>query len=239
MPRAIQQTIPQALASVLPPPREIVAQWLHGRNESTVESYSLNIGRWISFLEKRGKHMFGATPSDCADYVQAVREDRKSDGYPIAQKTIVLRVRVVKSFYAWAVSEGMLECNPTEAISVRNEDVRVCDRLISNRSSAQAMALSAPSFATQVLIRLLLDLDLTTEQVAAIRWCDFIGTGRRVKVRVAAKGESQLLSVSASLWNQVQALHKFKSPTDPNDLVFGLEPREIIEIIDTSGGLCA
>ena len=235
------QTIQQTLASVLPPQNAtLVDQWLAGRNSHTISTYGLNVGRWIEFLEERGKHhLFDATPIDCADYAELVNNDRRSDGQPIAQRTIVLRIRVVKSFYSWAVSAGMIERNPAQALSVRDEEVRVCDRSFPDQDFAQKAIMSAPSFATQVLIRSLLELDLTTEQAAGIRWCDFIGTGSRVKVRIAAKGESQLVSIPAPLWNQVQALHKLKSPTDPNDLVFGLDPIEVREIIEASGGLCS
>lgn len=96
--------------------RATVAGWLLERpSENTRTAYRADLARLTAYLTERGVHPLEATRPQIAAWAEAMRRTLGEDGQrTVSESTIARRLSVASSFYAYAVSAGVLGANPVK-----------------------------------------------------------------------------------------------------------------------------
>ncbi len=96
--------------------RATVAGWLLERpSPNTRTAYSADLGRLAAYLTARGVHPLDATRPQIAAWAESMRQVLDADGRrTVSESTIARRLSVASSFYAYAVSAGVLDANPVK-----------------------------------------------------------------------------------------------------------------------------
>lgn len=96
--------------------RATVAGWLLERpSENTRTAYRADLRRLADYLTAHGAHPLGATRQQVAAWAESMRRTLGEDGRrAVSETTIARRLAVASSFYAYAVSAGVLDANPVK-----------------------------------------------------------------------------------------------------------------------------
>ena len=87
---------------------------VRGASINTVSNYRRDVARYLDFLEDTP--VFEAPPQDVERYALSLSEG-SADRRPLAPRSVARNLSAVRSFYTWAVREGLAQTNPATDVT--------------------------------------------------------------------------------------------------------------------------
>jgi len=108
----------------------VFKEHLEERNlsERTVETYCYNNDRFLAFLERyypRISSLQKVTKEIVHDYQRYLQNTRNRKGEPLANKTQILRLIVVRKFFSFLVKQDLILKNPASSLVLPKEEQRL------------------------------------------------------------------------------------------------------------------
>lgn len=165
-------------------------------SQATLTLYKRTLRDFATSLEKESLNEID--PSDIRAWIKRLRErpGRSKDSQGLSPTSIKTYVAVIKSFFAWAIREGLIENqkNPMRAIrtpKVPRKVIPSLDRDTLNRLLKSWDSPRASSRRNQVMIVTLLDTGLRASELLGLQLDDF--DPARGSLTVNGKGNRQRL----------------------------------------------
>jgi len=172
------------------PMRQPVAAWLEGRAPATRAAYLRDLADVIAIVGASSAYEISS--DDLRRLVATLRESE------LAAASVRRKIGTVKSFFAWAVREGILSRNPAirtktplqrpRSAPSRTPDVRVIVRALSRARGPRG-----------ALFRLAYVTGAGPNELAGIRWSDIRAVDGRGRVRVGDRDVEISASTYAAL----------------------------------------
>ncbi len=108
----------------------------HNCSERTVETYAYHACKFVQFLEKhypRVQSPAKVTREVVQDYQQFLAGYRDRTERPLSSRTQILKLRVLRSFFAFLVSQDLILKNPAASISLPREEQRLIRNILSQK----------------------------------------------------------------------------------------------------------
>ncbi len=104
--------------------------------ERTVETYCYNTKRFFHFLEKyypRIKSLEKVTKEIALDYQKYLGSYKNRKGEPLANKTRILRLIIVRQFFSFLAKQDLILKNPAASITLPKEEQRLTRNILTEK----------------------------------------------------------------------------------------------------------
>jgi len=104
--------------------------------DRTVETYGYNLEKFFRFLEAhypRINSMEKVTKDIVQDYQQYLATYRNRAGNPLSNKTQILKLIIVRSFFSYLVRQDLLLRNPASSIRLPKEERRITRNILTEK----------------------------------------------------------------------------------------------------------
>jgi site-specific recombinase XerD len=148
----------------------------HNRSERTVETYDYHARKFVHFLEKhypRIQSLDKVTREVVRDYQQYLAGHRDRTGRPLSSRTQILKLRVLRSFFGFLVSQDLILKNPAASISLPREEQRLTRNILSEKEVLHVLdALNGndpPSIRNRAIVELFYGCGLRTTELCQLK----------------------------------------------------------------------
>ncbi len=172
--------------------------------ERTVETYCYNTKRFFHFLEKyypRIKSLGKVTKEIALDYQKYLGSYKNRKGEPLANKTRILRLIIVRKFFSFLVKQDLILKNPASSITLPKEEQRLTRNILTEKEMLgllESMKLTDPvSIRNRAIIELFYGCGIRTTELCQLKIQDMdlkeqtvtIVKGKGNKFRIVPVGQ--------------------------------------------------
>lgn len=177
---------------------ELIALWLHGRAERTIESYKLDIGQFLNFAKCPLSDITLEMLQGFSTYLQ---------GRNLKDSSRTRKINVVKSLFTFATEQQHIPMNVAAAIKPPKTSTNLAGRILSKEDVATLIA-SASSERDRLFLLLTYAIATRASETCALTWEDFtVRADKKVQVSICGKGgKVASVMVPQSVWQQLQVL---------------------------------
>ncbi len=155
-------------------------------SDSTVKNYTRLVGTFVRWWEKVADEPFdlpAVTPADVADFKRHLLDRGRRPA------TVNLCVEALRSFFSWAVAEGLCESNPAGDVRRVREQNAACRWL--SRKEMGSLARAVQKYGgprDRAILGLLLHAGLRVSELVGLKTADIVLRERSGFVKVWGKG---------------------------------------------------
>jgi len=201
-----------------------------GLSAATVEAYTRDLRRYTTYLEEHGLGLAAVTPEDVEAFVVWLRESRRHDGSPYAERSLGRTVVAVRGLHRFLRVEGGAPIDPASGIAAPSHG-RSLPKALSELDVVRL--LDAPSSSTPAGLRdraaleLLYGAGLRISELTGLDLDDVDPVDRMVLVR--GKGDRQRIVPFGA--PAAEAIERWLTVGRP-----GLAPRVPALVVNLRGG---
>ena len=144
--------------------------------ERTVETYCYNTKRFFSFLGKyypRIKSLEKVTKDIALDYQKYLGSYKNRKGEPLANKTRILRLIIVRKFFSFLMKQDLILKNPASSITLPKEEQRLTRNILTQKEMLallENMKLTDPvSIRNRAIIELFYGCGIRTTELCQLK----------------------------------------------------------------------
>jgi site-specific recombinase XerD len=174
----------------------------HNRAERTLETYSYHVQKFVQFLEWHYPRIHAiekVTRGVVRDYQRYLMDYRNRDGRALSTRTQVLKLRVVRAFFACMIDRDLILKNPAASLPLPREEQRLVRNVL---SEGEVMALlealngSDPlSIRNRAIVEVLYGCGLRTSELCQLKVEDIDLKGQTVSIRKGKGGKPRMLPI--------------------------------------------
>lgn len=200
--------------------------------ERTIETYGYNLAKFFRFLEAhypRINSMEKITKDIVLDYQQYLSTYRNRAGNPLSNKTQILKLIIVRSFFSYLVRQDLLLKNPACSIRLPKEERRITRNILTEKEVLRLLdtlnGQDPLSIRNRAILELLYGCGLRTTELCRIKIRDLdlkeqtvtIVKGKGGKTRIVPIGQYATYYIQRYLEKARKCMLKGKR-NDPGDL---------------------
>ena len=148
----------------------------NNRSERTVETYAYHAQKFLHFLERHYPRIQSpdkVTREIERDYQQYLVAHRDRVGRPLSSRTQILKLRVLRSFFAFLVAQDLMLKNPAASVPLPREEQRLVRNILSEKEVLHVLeALSGNdpgSIRNRAIVELFYGCGLRTTELCQLR----------------------------------------------------------------------
>jgi len=148
----------------------------NNRSERTVETYAYHAQKFLHFLERHYPRIQSpdkVTREIVRDYQQYLVAHRDRVGRPLSSRTQILKLRVLRSFFAFLVAQDLMLKNPAASVPLPREEQRLVRNILSEKEVLHVLeALSGNdpgSIRNRAIVELFCGCGLRTTELCQLR----------------------------------------------------------------------
>ena len=188
--------VPSATTEIVPAVNDdsrLVAMWLHGRPQTTVEAYSVDIARFLASVRKALQQI---SLLDIQTWLNTLTGANNS------KRRALL---AVKSLFSFAARLGYITLNPASLVKTPRADDKLAERILSE-SKVIAMIELEKDTRNHLMIELAYVAGIRVSELCALRWKDLQEHGDAGQITVTGKGAKvRSIVLPGELWVDLQA----------------------------------
>jgi integrase/recombinase XerD len=179
---------------------DIIALWLHGRAERTIESYRLDIEQFLNFASCPLADITLETLQGFSTHLQQRN---------LKNSSRTRKLNVVKSLFAFATEQRHISMNIAAAIKPPKTSTNLAGRILSKEDVATLIA-SASSERDRLFLLLTYAIATRASETCSLKWENFtVRSDGKVQVSICGKGgKVASVMVPGSVWRQLQMLRR-------------------------------
>ena len=174
----------------------------HDRAERTVETYAYHAQKFLQFLERHYPRIHAVeniTREVVRDYQRYLMDYRNRDGRALSTRTQVLKLRVVRAFFAHMMDRDLILKNPAASLPLPREEQRLVRNVLSeNEVMALLEALNGSdplSIRNRAIVELLYGCGLRTSELCQLKVEDLDFKEQTVTIRKGKGGKPRVVPI--------------------------------------------
>jgi len=170
--------------------------------ERTVETYGYNLEKFLRFIEKhypRINSMEKVSKDMVQDYQRYLSTYRNRTGKPLSNKTQILKLIIMRSFFSYLVREDLLLKNPASSLRLPKEEKRINRNILTEKDVLTLLdklnGHDPLSIRNRAIVELLYGCGLRTTELCRLKIGDVNLKDQTVTIVKGKGGKSRIVPI--------------------------------------------